>query len=273
MWMLAAWIGSASAEPPPSPPEGTVETNASMAFHDVLAAAKASIDRGANADARAMLEGLAKRLDAGEEPPRSIAHEALVYLGDLRYLAGEQDGARQVFRRVLLEDPAHVISPYHHTEDVRAYFALVRDQVEKELAAIPPPDPVPIPRIPPLPLHGYLPFGAPQFAQGRGTRGVLFGGMQLAFAATSVTTYVITNRANVDPGGTAGHPFNWSADQVPSRVASLRYGVQWPATALFYAAWAGSIVEASAGWRRSHRVQPAATLVVTPSGVVVGARF
>ncbi|MCB9676846.1 MAG: tetratricopeptide repeat protein [Alphaproteobacteria bacterium] len=271
MWMIAALIGLAGAAPSPGPDPGPAETGASMAFHDQLAAAKAEINRGNDTEARALLEALARRLDAGERPPTPIAHEALVYLGDLRYVAGEQDGAREAFRTVLLDEPDHVISPYHHTEDVRAFFALVRDQVEAEIARRPPPVPVPVPKPPPVPIYAYAPLGIPQIADGRAPRGVLFGGLQLLFATTSIGTYAITKRANTDPTGPGGHPFNWQPDQVPRRVAALRYGVQWPSTVLFYATWAGSVLEANAEWRKAHRAS--ATVGVTPGGIVVHGRF
>jgi hypothetical protein len=241
----------APAEPAPASNDvpGPDDT---AAFHDQLAAAKLAINRGENPLARAILESLADRLENGETPPASIAREALVYLGDLRYIAGEQSGAREAFRMVLLDAPEHVISPYHHTEDVRAFFALIRDQVEAEIALRPAPVPVPVPpptRVPAMPVWGYAPLGIPQLASGRTARGILYGSSQIALAATSIGTFILVDRANRSPDG---HPFNWTEAEVQRRVPVLRYGVQWPATTLVYSIWLFSVIDAAISWSRDH---------------------
>ncbi len=284
MWMTALMVGlmgvsspasaqDAPGEPALVPGEAPEEESAAdptAAFHDQLAAAKLAINAGDNARARAILESLSERLEAGEEPPSAIAREALVYLGDLRYISGEQSAARQAFRAVLLDAPDHVISPYHHTEDVRAFFALVREQVEAEIALRPDPVPDPVPqlqpqRVPPMPVWGYAPLGIPQLATGRTGRGILYGSSQVALAATSIGTYILTRRVNRPPG--EDHPFNWSADEVQQRVPLLRYGVQWPATTLAYGVWMLSVLDSAISWGRDHpRIAPNTTVRVRRTG-------
>jgi len=272
MWMFLACAGLALAQTPPESPGDPVESAAALAFHDQLGAAKTAINRGANSRALALLEELSERLHSGEQPPLSIAQEALVFLGDLRYLDGDQDGAREVFHEVLLADPAHVISPYHHTQDVRAFFALVREQVEDEIAQRPDPIPIPPPAPPPLPLVGYAPFGIPQLSEGRATSGVVFGGLQIAFAATSISTYILIDRANGPADRPGGHPFNWTREEIPQRVRALRYGVQWPSSALFYATWVASVIDANQYWNRSHRAARP-VVYLTPNSIGMAGRF
>jgi hypothetical protein len=272
MWMALAWWAAARAEPP-SGPGSDAPVGQTLAFHDQLFLAKQQLQRGELSSALASLTGLRDRLDAGETPPPSIAHEALVFLGDAQLTAGDSDAARVSFRRVLLAEPDHVVSPYHHTEEVRAFFALVREAVRQEIAGAPPPPPEPVPRRPPLPVWGYAPLGVPQLVRGRTAAGVMHGGAQGGLLACSIATYVFIRRANEDP--LDGHPFNWTEAEVQARVPLYRRAVQWPCTAAFYGAWAVSVVDAGLEWQRSdHPDRPrSVSVAIVPGGVMVGGVF
>lgn len=234
--MLPAVLAVALAQ---SPPAGPGEP-----FHDALSTAKEALYEGDHEGARELLRTLAARLDGGEDPGRSLAAEALVFLGDLELLLGEKERARAVFRVVLLEEPDHVISPYDHGEDVRALFALVREDVRRELAARAPVDVPEVPALPPpppFPATGYLPFGAPQAAQGRSGPALGFGVGQVATATGSLVAYALINRSNHRPD---------DARSIPrGRVQALRYGVQFPLTFAFYGLWGASVLDARRHWR------------------------
>lgn len=269
MWLALACGMSAGAQVPPAP--DPAPAGAPTSFEDQLARARELLAQGDPDGAIVLLEDLRDRLDGGEGVPRTSAHDALVHLGDAQFLRGEKDDARESFRRILLENPEYAISPYHHTEDVRAYFALVRDAVEKERASLPPVPIPPPPRTPPLPWWGYAPLGIPQIGAGRTGRGAVYAGLQAGCAAGSIATSVVLGRVNRDP--LSGHPYDWTPDQVQRRSTQLKYGVQWPLTLGFYAAWMVSVVDAGTSWKRHASPVTDVRLQVGPGAVAVGGRF
>lgn len=262
MWTVLLALAVAQVSP---------ETGSTGAFHDELARAKQLIFAGDPPQAREILEALATRLEAGEQPPMPLAFESLVYLGDLQFTEGDTGSARETFRSVLLEDPEHTISPYHHSEDVRAFFALLRERVRKELAAIPVPEPQPPPPVPErrrLPLWGYMPFGVPQLRQQRPVAGLGYAAAQGLFAAGSIGTYVWIVTVNRNPDK---HPLGWTEDQVGRRVQTVRFGAQLPLTAAFYATWGLSVLDGAGTWSRTQRTQ--VSLRVTPGQVTLSGTF
>lgn len=217
------------------------------AFHDALTSAKQALYDGEHTVARVRLEALVARLDAGERPADGLGDEALVFLGDLSLLLGDKEAAREAFRRVLLADPDHVINPYDHGEDVRALFALVREEVRREIALRPPPPPPePVEGPGRLPLAGYLPLGIPQAQQRRPGAAWAWGLAQGALAGGSVATFVFLDRANRVPE-------DLSVEK-RGRIDRVRFGVQFPLTLGFYALWGGSVLDARRHWRREHRL-------------------
>lgn len=269
MWLALACGMSAGAQVPPAPEPAPAGDSSS--FEGQLDRARGLLAQGDPDRAVVLLEQLRDRLDGGEPIARAIAHDALVHLGDAQFLRGEQDEARQSFRRILLENPDYIISPYHHTEDVRAYFALVRDAVEKERASLPPvPLPPPV-RTPPLPWWGYAPLGVPQIGAGRTGRGAAYAAIQAGCAAGSIATAVVLGRVNRDP--LPGHPYDWTPEQVQRRSTQLKYGVQWPLTLGFYAAWTVSVVDAGSSWKRTASPASTMTVGIGPRGVALGGRF
>lgn len=275
--MSPFWLSVAMAQGLPGAPDllPPAEEPRKGEFHDDLAAAKALLFSGEAEAALEALERLAKRLDDGEKPPPPIAREALVYLGDARFGVGRIEDARAAFRRVLEDAPDHTISPYHHAEDVRALFALVREQVQRErelrerLKPVPPPPPPPpLPIRRKLPLWGYAPFGMPQFRQGRPGAGTTYATIQGMFAAASLGTYVWIVANNRDP---EKHPGGWDQETIRTRVQTMRWGVQIPSTAAFYATWGLSVVDGASMWSREQRA--AVQIGLHPRGVMVGGTF
>jgi hypothetical protein len=64
-------------------------------------------------------------------------------------------------------------------------------------------------------------------------------------------------------------PPTWTAAEVQQRVQLQRYGLQWPATIGFYAAWGASVLEGRQSWthgqgaRSAHSVEMGKNLRVT----------
>lgn len=245
--LLALLAGTLAQTPGPLP----AAPGGGEPFHDELTLAKQSIWDGDYTDARSRLEGLAERLESGETPGDPIAHEALVFLGDVQFLLGEKDAARETFRSVLLIDPDHTISPYDHGEDVRALFALVREEVRRQLAALPPPpepDPPALRVREPMSPALFAPFGIPQLHQRRRTAGVELALLQGSLAAGSLVSLIVIDRYNRVPS--PGRP------NLPrERVQALRYGVQWPLTFGFYATWALGVADATRRHRAAERAR------------------
>ena len=164
-------------------------------------------------------------------------------------------------------------SPYHHGEDVRALFALVREQVQQEIAARPP-EVIPLVPVQPtrrrLPLWGYAPFGIPQLGQGRVAPGVVHAAVQGVFVAASISSYTWIVVVNRSP---EGHPLGWTEDQLARRVQTVRYGIQVPSTAIFYGAWLVSTLDAAGSCPRIQRSEAALRIGLSPNGLVVSGKL
>lgn len=253
----------------PAVAQVSVEAPSTGSFHDELSTAKQLLFEGRTADALAIFDALAARLEGGERPPLSLANEALVYRGDVQFTQGDPAAARASFRRVLEAVPDYTVSPYHHGEDVRALFALVREQVQQEIASRPPeilPQPPVEPRRRRLPLWGYAPLGLPQFNQGRPGAGAAHLTVQSLFAAASIGSYTWIVVVNRNP---EGHPFGWDEEKLARRVQTMRFGAQLPSTALFYGAWLISSLDGAGTWRREQRSKTGVRVGLAPNGFVV----
>ncbi len=252
--MLAIWLCLAFAQDAPItiPGEGAP-------FHDVLTSAKQALWSADHATAEQLLAQLHQRLEQGEDPGEKLAIEALVFLADVRLTTGDKESARALFREVLLRDPDHILSPYDHGEDVRAMFALVKEQINRERAVQTVP-PLPVRPIAP-PLWVYAPLGVPQWLQGRGPEARTHAVLQAAFGATSIISFVLIDHYNRPPGDRPHLP--------RERVVALRYGLQWPATVAFYVSWGWSVLDA----RRHHKRQPSLHARLGPRGLQIGSRF
>jgi hypothetical protein len=277
------WLtnGSAQAEPPevsgelvpaatgsetadPDPPELDPQ---SAPFEEVLRASKQLWFEGRTEVAREWFSLLHGRVLAGEDVAPDDVAEALTWLGEVQYQDGDPDAAHLTFLSLLRRDPSRTISPYHHPTEVVNLFELVRAEVQAERQ---PPPPAPVPPRPPAPAWVLAPLGVPQLAQGRVGAAVASGGVQLALGATSIAASVHLGRINgkEQPGIPFGSPRELT-------VQRWRYGVQWPATLLFYGSWAAGSWEAARHFRRSWTIEPAVGFAPRPGGgvVAVSGRF
>ena len=98
----------------------------------------------------------------------AVRQEARIYLGELSFTDGDQEGARTLFAAVFNEDAAAQIDPFRHPPDVCLFFEYVR------LSRPPPPKPVP----PPLWLSGQLPHNQRGNTHTRGQQRGGRGGQQ-----------------------------------------------------------------------------------------------
>ncbi|MEQ1505695.1 MAG: tetratricopeptide repeat protein, partial [Myxococcota bacterium] len=227
----------APAEPAPAPsdlPEiraaATDPEPAGSTFDVVLGEAKQRYFQGEPDSAKELLRGLQLRLYAGEQADWPSVVEALTYLGEIYYVAGDQASAEVAFRYLLERDPDTPISPYHHSIEVVNLFELVRTMVRASRAST---APVTMPAGP-VPLWTFAPFGTPQILQNRTAAGVLYGVLQLGLGAASIGLYAHLDHVNQVRGPT--HPL-WPLEDVTENVENRRYLLQWPTTLGFYAVW------------------------------------
>lgn len=248
--LLAVPAESLADDDPPTPEVDAAPDPASM-----LQDAKEAYVLGDPDAARALLLRIVQRARRTLDVPTDVEHEALVYLGEIQYLAGDTRAAEGSFRLVLEANPAYRLSPYEHPMNVIGAFNIVRESVEEARAA------ARDERVP-MPWWGYAPFGAPQFVQGRPVRGAVYATLQVGFAAGSIATWVVIDDA-VAGIDTRPSPANLEEAQAQRQQAVLlRDAVSIPVAAAFYVTWGASVLDAGLSWRKD-RLAPRA-LTVTP---------
>jgi hypothetical protein len=194
--------------------------------------------------------------------------EALIYLGEIRYVEGDRAAADATFRLLLERDPGWRISPYEHPMDVVGAFEIVRASVQGENSQRKTDRPI----GPPLPWWGYAPLGVPQFKQGRIGAGAAFATVQLGLAATSVASWVWIDRLRPDRDA----DLDDATLQATQRARLIRGALNVPSAVAFYAVWGGSVLDAGLTHRReATKVEVGWTIAPEPGGasVVVGGRF
>jgi len=67
-----------------------------------------------------------------------VQQEARVYLGEVLYFRGDDEGARKIFEQVLSIDPDFQVDPFRHPPEILAQFEIARSSV----APFPRPEPV-----------------------------------------------------------------------------------------------------------------------------------
>ncbi len=237
-----------------------------------LEAARTTYLLGRHADAAAALRALLAARDRGAPVPDDVWSEALIYLGEIAYLAGDRTGAEAAFRQVLEFNLDQRISPNDHPMDVIGVFELVREGVTTERRALPP-------ERHPYPWWGYAPLGVPQFKQGQPVRGAVALIFQAGLAGASVGAWVAIDRVQIPANSEL--PLD-EAERRSERAALLRSAVSIPTASLFYVTWGASALDGGLTWRRAHPIEivgarrPAVQLAFgprldAPGLVVVGA--
>lgn len=232
---------------------GPSELSVEDGFRAQLDEAKDAYFSGDLDAAEARMANLWTRMKNGEDPGAEARAETLTYLGEIWYRQKSFVAADAAFRWLLERDPDATMSPFHHPAEVVRAFDQVREQLRIEQAR-----PVePPPSVNP-PAWTFLPFGVPQARQGRRGAAIAYGTAQAALAAGSLGTLVYL-RVN-DPRGDE-FPNGRTEEEQARWINQRRYGVQWPLTFGFYAAWALSVRDSRRVWRQEQRA-----LTVVPLG-------
>jgi tetratricopeptide (TPR) repeat protein len=197
---------------------------------------------GRHAEAAEAFRALLAARDRGASVPDDVWTEALIYLGEIAYLAGDRSEAEAAFRQVLEFNLDQRISPYDHPMDVIGVFELVREGVTTERRAVPP-------ERHPYPWWGYAPLGVPQFKQAQPVRGAFALVFQAGLAGASVGAWVAIDRLQIPTDSEL--PLD-EAQRRADRAALLRSALSIPTASAFYLAWGASALDGGLTWRRAH---------------------
>ena len=204
--------------------------------------ARAAYIRGCHAEALNSFEAFTDTLPQPVDP---LHLKALVFLGEVAYKLGDRERSLEAFQLVLTLQPNYQISLIDHDPDAVSLFQLAK-VLERQRSQ--PAAPVSTPLAPTLPLWTFAPFGAPQFKNGRPIAGTTHAVLQVAGAAFSIGMFVHISK-------------NWDRPYKTKdvkRANLLRFGVQWPATALFWGSYITSHLQARKRWKVAHAPTPVA---------------
>ena len=168
-----------------------------------------------------------------------------MYLGELSFTEGDQEGARKLFEIIFTEEPGAQIDPFRHPPDVCLFFEYVR-------LSRPQPPPLPPPPVASLlprpPVTAWAPLGVYHFGHQHTGRAIAYAGGQLALITTNL---VLVSVLAQDHSYKAG-------DEAAARRMSQVRGASFAAGTGFYILWATSVFDAHIQWREDAARQPAA---------------
>ena len=121
------------------------------------------------------------RLISDTSVSQAVQQEARIYLGEVVYTRGDEEGARKIFEQVLTIDPDFQVDPFRHPPEILTQFEIARSSV------------APFPRPEEFrPKFGatFIPFGSYQLGHGKPVRGATLLVTQAALGAVSFTMFV-----------------------------------------------------------------------------------
>ena len=220
------------------PAESPVPEDVVLTDTERLAAAVRTYQSGEAGKAQRLLATFVNDPNVSSE---SLRQQARVYLGEVLYLRQSEEEARRVFETVLSVDPGYVMDPFKHPPDVCGFFETIRAYIRpmnlpEETAPAPPP-----------PRSAYIGFGIYHFQHDEKRLGTAFAITQTTFATISLAGFarLLDDRQY--------------STQEEKRTIQVNQGIQWGATAAFYAIWAWSTIDAQRHWRTNvqfHTTKP-----------------
>lgn len=199
---------------------------------------------------------LLRILATGPSVPGEVRREALAWLAEILLAEQGPGAARNAMEALLDEAPDYQMDRFVHSPDACSAFEALRSEREA-LAPLPSPFVAPPPQ--PWPADVLLPGGVHYFRHGRPVPGVVFGGLQLAGAAASITTgLLLLDTGPIDP---------YDEDRL-ARYNTLQ-GVNIASTAVGWGSYLLPMITETARWQRKRRAQ----LSVGPTGVEVRGAF
>ena len=103
----------------------------------------------------------------------------------------------------------------------------------------------------------------PQFKQKRPALGAIYATVQIGAAAASIGTFVHIAKRWDRP---------YKTDDV-RKANAIRFGVQWPATILFWSAYLASYGQGQKEWKNRQKKSTHLNIQIGPETVMLSARF
>jgi tetratricopeptide (TPR) repeat protein len=230
--------GAALAQEEGAPPALQLEANPTETTspEERLSEAIQAYQRGDRETALAVLSELANDPAIQGTDARL---QALIYLGEVHFVQGNEQWARQFFEQVIKTDPRYVLDPFRHPPDVASFFHQVK--LTMDLSGL---EPEPIPIRPPR--NAWSPLAIYHFKQGRTGRAWLYGGTQVIAGTSSIIlASILLGKHDWSIGGI---PYEEGDSEALASIQRLQQA-NLVSFLGFYGAWGLSVVDAQRHWQ------------------------
>ena len=170
--------------------------------------------------------------------PETIQQEARIYIAEILLVEGNVEGARSYFHEVLEVNPNYNIDRFRHPPEVCMEFDYTNAQWKQRQ---PPPS---LTTTNPN-LSKFAPFGIYQFQRKQTVKGVVFSGLQLGTAITSITLFSYLQQ---NPG------YNQNDLEEKARLETM-LTIQRASAIGFYTLWLMSSIDAQRSWQLGENQQ------------------
>ena len=164
--------------------------------------------------------------------PQSVQQEARIYIAEILLVEGNVEGARSYFHEVLEINPSYNIDRFRHPPEVCMEFDYTNAQWKQRQ---PPPS---ISTTNPI-LSKFAPFGIYQFQRNRTVKGLVYSGLQLGTAITSITLFSYLQQ---NPG------YNQNDLDEKAHLETI-LTIQRASAVGFYTLWLMSSIDAQRSWQ------------------------
>ena len=164
--------------------------------------------------------------------PQSIQQEARIYIAEILLVEGNVEGARSYFHEVLEINPSYNIDRFRHPPEVCMEFDYTNAQWKQRQ---PPPSMTTTNPV----LTKFAPFGIYQFQRDQTVKGLVYSGLQLGTAITSITLFSYLQQ---NPG------YNQNDLDEKARLETI-LTIQRASAVGFYTLWLMSSIDAQRSWQ------------------------
>lgn len=164
--------------------------------------------------------------------PQSIQQEARIYIAEILLVEGNVEGARSYFHDVLEINPNYNIDRFRHPPEICMEFDYTNAQWKQRQKTIPTTPTRPM-------LSKFAPFGIYQFQRKQTVKGLVYSGLQLGTAITSITLFSYLQQ---NPG------YNQNDLDEKARLETI-LTIQRASAIGFYTLWLMSSIDAQRTWQ------------------------
>ena len=164
--------------------------------------------------------------------PQSIQQEARIYIAEILLVEGNIEGARSYFHEVLELDADYNIDRFRHPPEVCMEFDYTNAQWKQRQPTTPMVSTNPV-------LSRFAPFGIYQFQRKQTVKGIVYSGLQVGTAITSITLFSYLQQ---NPG------YNQNDIDEKTRLETI-LTIQRASAIGFYTLWLMSSIDAQRDWQ------------------------